>query len=42
MGTIDGLRRFTEYGCTIYAFTVLPGPASDPVVNVTTLPSGSI
>ena len=39
MGTIAGLVPFTEYSCTIYAFTVLSGPLSDPI-NVTTLQSG--
>ena len=33
------LTPFAEYSCRIYAFTVLPGPTSDPV-NVTTSQSG--
>ena len=41
-GTITGLTPFTEYSCRISAFTVLPGPMTDPAVNVTTSQSGII
>ena len=41
MVTITMLIPFTEYSCRISAFTVLPGPTSDPV-NVTTSQSGII
>ena len=35
------LTPFTEYSCRISAFTVLPGPTSDPI-NVTTSQSGIV
>jgi len=35
------LSPFTEYSCTVSAFTVLPGPMSAPV-NVTTAEAGTI
>ena len=35
------LTPFTEYSCRIYAFTVLPGPTSDPI-NITTFQSGIV
>ena len=41
MGTITGLSPFTEYGCTVLATTVSPGPVSD-LTNVTTLESGML
>ena len=34
-GTVSELNPFTEYTCTISAFTILPGPLSDPAVVTT-------
>ena len=39
-GTVDRLSPFTEYICTIFAFTVLPGPMSDPIAIKTAQQSG--
>ena len=39
-GIVGSLNPFTEYNCSIFAFTVLPGPASDPPIKVTTDQSG--
>ena len=36
------LTPFTEYSCRISAFTVLPGPMSDPPINVTTSQPGIV
>ena len=40
MGTVGSLNPFTEYSCSVFAFTVLPGPTSDPPIEVTTDQSG--
>ena len=39
-GTVDKLSPFTEYTCTIFAFTVLPGPMSDNITVATAQQSG--
>ena len=39
-GKVEQLSPFTEYTCTIFAFTVLPGPISDPITVVTAQQSG--
>lgn len=38
MGIVSGLSPFTEYACTISAFTVSLGPQSDPI----TVNSGNV
>ena len=38
MGIVSGLSPFTEYSCTISAFTVSLGPQSDPI----TVNSGNV
>ena len=39
MKTLDNLRPFTSYTCTIHAVTVSDGPLSDPI-TVTTAEQG--
>ena len=39
-GIVNGLSPFTEYTCAVFAFTVLPGPMSDPIIVVTAQQSG--
>ena len=39
METLDNLRPFTSYTCTIHAVTVSDGPLSDPI-TVTTAEQG--
>ena len=36
METLDNLRPFTSYTCTIHAVTVSDGPLSDPITVTTT------
>ena len=35
MKTIDDLRPFTSYNCTLHAVTVSDGPLSDPITVTT-------
>ena len=39
METLDGLRPYTSYNCTLHAVTVSDGPLSDPI-TVTTAEQG--
>ena len=39
-GKVERLNPFTEYTCTIFAFTVLPGPTGDPITVITAQQSG--
>ena len=39
METLDNLRPFTTYTCTLHAVTVSDGPLSDPI-TVTTAEQG--